>query len=270
MDALGSSGHDEVVVHHVDQGVPHDQRVLADEGDREDEPREREVVEDIGHVGEARQVRPRGRVSAGREERGERTVPLGERHEHQDPEPELRHRVDEQREPLRANVEPAPPPPPAVDADEETDRRGGDRGGGDQEQGGPDTLVDRKFHVLTLEGERVPEVKRERVLHIDEELLWQGFVQAEVLRHLLDVRWVEFGRSLEQQFRGIARDHAEQEEVEGHHEGQGQQRLQHLAEDVPATPPGSSNLLPVEEGRRTPPQLHEFYPDLDPPVTARA
>jgi hypothetical protein len=94
-----------------------------------------------------------------------------------------------------------------------TDRRGGDRGGGDQEQGGPDALVDRKFHALTLEGERVPEVERERVLRIDEELQWQGFVQAEVLRHLLDVRWVEFGRSLEQQFLGIARDHAEQEEV---------------------------------------------------------
>jgi hypothetical protein len=49
-DALGSSSRDEVVVHHIDQGVAHDQCVLADEGDREDEPRECEVVEDIGHV----------------------------------------------------------------------------------------------------------------------------------------------------------------------------------------------------------------------------
>jgi hypothetical protein len=59
-DSLGSSSRDEVVVHHIDQGVAHDQRVLAHEGDREDEPREREVVEDIGHVGEARELRPRG------------------------------------------------------------------------------------------------------------------------------------------------------------------------------------------------------------------
>ena len=57
-DALSSSGHDEVVVHHVDEGVAHDQRVRADGGDREDEPREREVVEDIGHVGEARRSDP--------------------------------------------------------------------------------------------------------------------------------------------------------------------------------------------------------------------
>ena len=212
--ALGSSGRDEGVVHHGDEGVAHDQRVRADGADREDEPREREVFEDIGHVSGARQVRPRGRVPTGREQRRERTDPLGERHEHQDPEPELRHRVDEQGEHLRPPVEAAALPPPGGDADEEPDRHGGDGRGGDQEQRGPDAVVDHLFHVLTLEGERVPEVERERVLRVDEELLWQGFVQAEVLRQLLDVRWGERSRASGIQLHRIGRDHTEQEEVE--------------------------------------------------------
>ena len=97
-------------------------------------------------------------------------------------------------------------------------------------------VVDHEFHVLTLEGKRVPEVEHERVLRIDEELLRQGFVQAEVLRQLLEVRWVDRGRAWEQQLQRIARDHPEQEEVEDHDEGKCQQRQQHLAEDVPARP----------------------------------
>jgi hypothetical protein len=109
---------------------------------------------------------------------------------------------------------------------------------------GPDALVGHQFDFLTHEGERVPEGERERVLHVDEELMRQRLVQAEVLRHQLER--VERSRSQEQQFRGIARDHAEQEEVEDDDEGQSQQRLRHLAEDVPARPqPGLSSRLPV-------------------------
>ena len=154
---------------------------------------------------------------------------------------------------LRPDVELAPAPPPAVDADQQSQRRGGQGGGRDQEHRGPDALADHGLDVLTLEEERVPEVEREGVLRVDEELLRERPVQPKLVRDPLHVLGVERTRPAQQERRGIARDDAEQEEVEDHDEGEGEQRLQHLANDVSARPhSGSSTRLPLASRSRSP------------------
>ena len=121
--ALRARQLDVVLAQRLQQRRAHDQRVLAEVGDREDEERQDHVVQDVGHVLQPRVARPPavsyppvGKIAG-------KGPTHGERHDHEQAEPELGHRVREQREAEQALVEPGPSPPALGDADPDADRR---------------------------------------------------------------------------------------------------------------------------------------------------
>src|SRR4029450_5232649 len=110
---------------------------------------------------------------------------------------------------------------------------------------------------LAPEEERFAEVQRGRVRGIDEELLRQRLIQAELSRDQLEGRGGEHVTVTDQQIRGIDRDHAEQEEVEDQDECQGQQGIDELSEQVSAhlNPDRSPDLLSAHLAVESPPSI---------------
>ena len=190
-------------------------------------------------------VSPRG-------EPAERGAEQDQQHHRQ---PEVRHRIEEQRRPHGPQIEAAAAVPAAADPQIDADHRHEDGGGAHEQQGRPQEVQEDVHHGLPLVQERHPEVTVQRVAEVLHELGRQRLVQPEVV----DQRGLRLRRQLDalqlrEQPDGVARHDPEQEEVEAQDEQQRQEGLQDLPSDVPPTAHGQpfSGAPDARRGTRRP------------------
>jgi hypothetical protein len=184
---------------------------------------------DVVHGAQPRVLRRRREQSSNREDRNDH----GERQQQQQSQPEVGHRVPDERQAEGSDVEAAPAPPRPPDADVDAEHREDHGGRPEQQHGGPEPLGDllRDRHPV---GVRDAEVPPHRVPDVGDELLReQGLVEPEVGAELLH------GLRRQQLVPGqdpcrVAGQDAEQEEVEADDEDQGEERLPALLQQVPS------------------------------------
>ena len=137
-----AGGRHEVLVEHVGERGAHDHHVLAQQAQRQRDDGQRRVLQDVPHVADAGELRARIGLEAG----GEGAHRDGEQPDQHHPQPELRHRIQDQR-PLRDRGVAGPSSSGRGDhAEPRAQQRRQHRGRPDQQQGVGDGLSDLGQH----------------------------------------------------------------------------------------------------------------------------
>ena len=176
--ALGPCGGDVVLAQHVEQRGSHHEVELSHERQRQRQERQEQVIEHVGHVVEAGEVLPDRQPSARREPPERRR----EQQDQQHAQPELRHRVEHERDAHRACVERPSSLPARIDAEHDADDGREEGRQTDQQDGRPGRGEEHLDHALAgAKDRRVTEVESQRVAHEVQELTGeQGLVEAEL------------------------------------------------------------------------------------------
>jgi hypothetical protein len=207
--AFRARGLDEIETLHLQHRGARHASVGRHEEQAERHRRHDQVLCDVDHMGKAGEVGADRLVAEARQ-------PIHGDREQQDPHqrhPENRHGVEDQREDRDGGVEPRPREArrkgSEQDAEHQRDRERRQR----QQQRRRQPLQDQ-LRYRRLLAERETEVERHDALDVNEELLGQRLVEAELLPELLDEDLVTGAGLARHHDRGIAGRKPDQEEVE--------------------------------------------------------